>query len=115
MTARVWTVEELDRVHPLPDGWRWHWDIIGLRWVAQATDASFDAVVADGSTVHLRDGIDHRVYPPPAAVALPVLLASKGLDSLGALADALSECLPSASASERLWATAMLRRGRVNP
>ena len=23
MSVRVWTVEELDQVHPLPDGWRW--------------------------------------------------------------------------------------------
>jgi hypothetical protein len=24
MSARVWTREELDRLHPLPEGWEWY-------------------------------------------------------------------------------------------
>jgi hypothetical protein len=84
VTARVWTVEELDRVHPLPEGWRWLTDDDGETWMAIADNEMQEPacfVWDDGSL-----GCDEGV---PLPVALAVILASQGRDSFKAMAAAL--------------------------
>lgn len=80
MTARVWTVEELDRVHALPSDW-W-WEIHGNDPVAccEAFEICADETEVWGSSREAAMTSLHR------DVALAVILASKGLDSLGAMA-----------------------------
>ena len=81
MSARVWTVEELDQVHPLPDGWRWVEE--DFAWTATWHGLTGVGVEASG---HMA-GMDGA----PRDVVLAVILASKGLDSNEALADALDD------------------------
>lgn len=99
MTARVWTIEELDRVHPLPDGWSWV-GRGGGQWLAVRTGYDGDAGPGDWhiwvdecdtfcSMFYYYPRGASEPYDAPTDVALPVLLASKGLDSLGEMADAL--------------------------
>lgn len=144
MTARVWTVEELDWVHKLPDGWAWEIHGGKPRAMAAAPDPPIDctgdwhvwvddlgelASQAIGPRCYREGETDH--VDPPADVALAVILASKGLDSLGAMADAMErEAAASDGANARtnaqrsiacgirqgLWsAIIMLRRGTVQP
>jgi hypothetical protein len=90
MTARVWTREELDRVHPLPEGWAWHWDTTDEHWEALTFSGYFDEDgerVADGwcyveNDIPYNDG-------GTVQVVLAVILASKGLDSFDAMARAM--------------------------
>lgn len=96
MTARVWTREELDRMHPLHEGWAWRQAKDG-RWYAIALydspgwEAGDVVEVLDGQV--RRDDAGDDWWPAPVDVALAVILASKGLDSLAE----------------------MLRRGKVVP
>lgn len=140
MTARVWTVEELDRVHPLPDGdedehgWRWHIAHDGsLRALGWYDD--HDGVVGEHQVVYWRGALisvcgDYNV-PPPGDVALAVILASQGLDSREAMAlcmentardieskrngqpgyDVSLECAAAATRRCAVW----VRRGTVAP
>lgn len=134
MSARVWTVDELNRVHPLPDGWVWRLDHDGLI-AAQGpiNDARFVSVVWVGAACRL--AVSHGCIPP-ADVALAVILASRGWNSHEAMAaeldtrrDAvLKEAFDYAAKGEmEMSATcdgeansyhetaAMLRRRRVQP
>jgi hypothetical protein len=70
MSARVWTREELDRVHPLPDGWRWEQGT-AARWHA-IDDSEARCFIWQWGGI----GTDGDV---PADVALAVILASKGV------------------------------------
>jgi hypothetical protein len=140
MTAsRQWTREELDAVHPLPDGWEW-WECEDGRWSAFAYAGAEggchgDTVLVEDDTVCCRDGEDGKRYPPPWRVAVAVILASQGLDSREAMADALqvhvdedasrladvgpedrtTGLVLAARANAAAAIVAMLRSGRVQP
>jgi hypothetical protein len=88
---RVWTVEELDLVHPLPDGWSWKyecdswWAVLGDEDDAERASCFIwtddrDRFGSAAGTLGCHDA--------PADVALAVILASKGLDSMDAMARA---------------------------
>ncbi len=136
MSARIWTREELDRVHPLPDGWGWKRDALTGSWVAVALDdgdewEAGDTVGICGGAVHLETASDFD--PPPAHVALAVILASQGLDSREAMAAEFERrAKDNRARAERAFtasmeirqegmadaldeAAAMLRRGRLQP
>lgn len=84
MSARVWTVEELDQVHPLPEGWVWIKSVDASgRWIADNGDACVEVDAHGRLTTSDVDGEDRDVV-------LAVILASKGLDSTEALAKALA-------------------------
>lgn len=130
MSARVWTKEELDRVHPLHDGFEWRIDDDGQ---------PFAAIVRPGGRWYFACGWQGRCFlvrwePTPVEVVLAVALAIKGLDSYQAMAAAMGELAHRAemkaersrpcSEAEAEWATkqatwqeaaAMLRRGTVQP
>lgn len=126
MTARQWTREELDRAHPdvKAEGWTWAlWDN-GKTPVAMAADQSRWVVVVEGRLVCADEGGD--LIRPLASIALAVILASKGLDSLGAMADELdgfasheggdiSTTPQDAASGAYRHAALMLRRGTVEP
>jgi hypothetical protein len=132
MTAsRQWTREELDRVHPLPDGWEWGLDVYGHPYARDTVGRTIE--VDHGNLLALTPPSGDR-FDPPGPVALAVILASQGLDSREAIADALAgfagvslQCegdspagsedaaVFGAQASAYMVAAAMLRRGRVEP
>lgn len=95
--TRQWTIEELDRVHPLPDGWVWRMN--NRTPCAEATVSSDtwdagDLVMIYGEGTGLgacvqRVDRDCDVWPAPVDIALAVLLASKGLDSTAHLVKCL--------------------------
>jgi hypothetical protein len=134
MTARVWDVDELNRVHLLPDGWRWMWLTEYGLWCARYEDDSggWAEVWVEGGAL----AYSEHLAECPADVALAVILASQGRDSLDALADAMVRHRDAAARAESRcrrtkkharanqhvgkWeafdlARAMLRRGRVEP
>jgi hypothetical protein len=110
MTSRQWTREELDRVHPLPDGWEWaeilEPNICDQRWCAVYGDDDPGRVSVTVEGFVEVDGED-----VPVAVALAVILASQGLDSLAAMADAMAMSDDDECCREDV--VDMLRRGRV--
>ena len=132
--ARIWTIEELTRVHPLPEGWAWElWDD-GKIPVAVARGVRRWVTIGDGRVVCADD--DGPLFHPLAAVVEAVTLASKGLDSLAEMAAALDTRaetslgkiagLADAGRHERAYhadgvacglreSAAMVRRGKVNP
>jgi hypothetical protein len=135
MTSRQWTREELDRVHPLSEGWAWAYSE-RLNWHAVAV-VNVPGRMAD-DTVAVVSGDVLRVdsyFPQLASVALAVILASHGLDSREAMADALQAHVDedasrladvgpedrttglvlAARANAAAAIVAMLRRGRVEP
>ena len=131
MIARVWTVEELDQVHPLPKGWVWRVRAGGLRAVRTGMVLRTVCVGENGLTT-VGDMSDTHETPPE--VALAVILASKGLDSNEALAAAMGKRAHRAemkaeqsgpcTEDEMMWcvrqetwarAAAWLRRGTVKP
>jgi hypothetical protein len=80
--ARIWTVDELTRVHPLPDGWEWaHDDSVG--WYAHDNNGATVCVDYCGDLLALWNGT--TIISPCADVCLAVILASKGLDSYAAM------------------------------
>jgi hypothetical protein len=126
MSARVWTREELDRVHPLPKGdmdgfgprppWFWRVDPTGP--VAFSVCHSVDGEVWVDAAGRLcsSDG------DPPWPVALAVILASQGLDSREAMADEVGAYALAAGrdgrhdvASQLYDVASLVRRGRVEP
>jgi hypothetical protein len=88
MSDRVWTVEELDIVHPLPKA-----EAVRYRY-PYAWRVDSDGPVAfevgpsepDEVWVDARGHLASATGEPPADVALAVILASKGLDSMEAMA-----------------------------
>jgi transcriptional regulator GlxA family with amidase domain len=131
MTTRVWTKEKLNEAHPLPkskDGstssWMWELDGEPPTWDATLTDYSDSVFVCDDGTLGSMSG------EPPADVALAVILASKGLDSMEAMAreverfagivratgdDDRSAVLAGRERSRLREVAEMLRRGTVKP
>jgi hypothetical protein len=85
MSARVWTREELDRVHPLPEGWEWNTGKSVFRVWVEALNESGDCITIDENGDLMWRGLEYL----PADLVLPVILASKGLDSFAELADAM--------------------------
>jgi hypothetical protein len=122
MTARVWTVEELDRVHRLPEGWRWEYDEREWGWHARGPQNAIICVDGHCEVLAGCGGADSR------AVALAVILASQGRESFEMLAQAVEREVFTAASHDPIvmaWAelhreviariAAMLRRGRVEP
>jgi hypothetical protein len=89
MTARQWTREALDAAHPLPEWWEWAQRPNGS-WLARNRykGAVSDVWVSSGTLVAECSLPMAEPYAinPPLDVALPVILASRGMDSLGAMA-----------------------------
>lgn len=80
----TWTIEALNREHPLPEGWRWSFATGGepeedpsRPWAFGRTRHGHDAgiEIIDG-ILEARDGNGHA-FDPPVDVALAVLLANK--------------------------------------
>ncbi len=102
-----WTIEALNREHPLPEGWLWvmyEGDLIAMR---RATDTRREFVCArDGEL--LADTIDTlnadaAAIAPPVDVALAVLLVNKaGGPATGAVARHYRDLLD-ASRAARDW------------
>lgn len=94
MSARVWTREELDRVHPLPGDWEWMrdgattvggvpmWSAVILDDDYGETEVSSIICVDQEGRLHCELGSDDT---HTADVALAVILTSKGLDSSDAM------------------------------
>jgi hypothetical protein len=120
----------LDRVHPLPDGWAWAFDD-SVDWYARERRGHTVCVDERGNLVALNNGT--QPFEPNARVVLAVILASQGLDSREAMADALQAHVDedasrladvgpedrttglvlAARANAAAAIVAMLRRGRV--
>jgi hypothetical protein len=137
MSARVWTREELDRVHPLPDGWTWARELDDPLFARGPYGSSVSVCRESGDVVSvIYDEQGRFNHFPPALVALAVILASQGLDSREAMADALDRRAVAADrdadvsgrhrdgeadsagyaceAQALRYAAAMLRRGTVD-
>jgi hypothetical protein len=138
MTTRTWTREELDRVHPLPEGCSWRFTYGGeLAVVFTDADGEFVEVMFEGGQV-LASVAHGQPYGEDIheGIALPLILASQGLDSREAMAKRLDELadvalarvapLAAAGRDERAYqadgdatglrtGAAMVRRGRVAP
>lgn len=125
--TRQWTVEELNRVHPLPAGWSWA-DDDSVGWHARHPGGY--TVCIDDRDYVLALWMGTTIVSPPRAVALAVTLASQGLDSREAMATAIealgTEWSPCAGSEVAVgWAeilrgqirkaAEMLRRGTVQP
>jgi len=128
MSARVWTIAELDIVHPLPDGWTWHKDN-SVGWHAVGLQSSV-CVDASGDVESWCRG---HALAPSSDIALAVILVHRGLDSyaylaaqfearardLAELSHAEPEIGPSAdlkgSARQARISGNVLRRGRWTP
>lgn len=86
MTVRQWTQEDLDRVYPEVKAAGWEWMAGGsdvLAW--RRTDHCIVQVsIVNGS--HVIDRHPYDRTPVPVDVSLAVILANKGLDSLGEMA-----------------------------
>jgi hypothetical protein len=110
--ARQWTREALDLAHPEVAAAGWEWALWDNGNTPTAVDGQDFVTVADGRVF----GLYQRL---PLDVALAVILASRGMDSLGTMADALDERAQVSSstvaAGAMLGAAAMLRRGTVKP
>ena len=127
--TRVWTLEQLIDVHPLPDddGWEWIPDT-GVRggWLAASGDGRVVCVLMDG---RIRFG---NMDDVPDRVALAVILMSQGLDSLATMTAKLEDWQRQAEreadtqtlirmarceGQAHAWgeAAVMLRRGTVAP
>jgi hypothetical protein len=86
VTARVWTKAELDGTHGLPTkAWSWAFDE-QVGWHVRGPLNTTICIDHCGDVVALAGGTDR--FDPPADVALAVILASKGLDSMEAMARA---------------------------
>jgi hypothetical protein len=97
VSARVWTREELDSVHTLPEAdddddrsWRWRLEADGCHvavgWHDDHDGVEGEHLVWVGKGGWLRSVCGDYEVPPPATVALAVILASQGLDSREAMA-----------------------------
>jgi hypothetical protein len=120
MNVRVWTLEELDLAHPLPDGWEWSiasglGEFDSTRpWAFGVGDLGVELDL-EGRVV-ANDGNGKR-FDPPADVALAVILASNGLDSMETMAFEVERRVSTSTLGGLLVAwrdvAAMLRRGTV--
>jgi hypothetical protein len=144
--TRQWTRDALDAAHPEVKAAGWEWKHGGDKPTAIRANYDGDAGPGDWhvwvdecdtvcSMFYYRTG-GSEPYDPPTDIALAVALASRGMDSLGAMAaeidrlrdGELARIAPLADAGrhERAYhadgaaggfriAAAMLRRGTVNP
>ena len=84
MNTRIWTIEELNRVHPLPE--EWAWGLSGQEPYASKVNSRIVRVTNGRIRQIERVGgkwlLDVDIE---SDVALAVLLACKGLDSLAAM------------------------------
>lgn len=112
--ARLWTSAELDRVHPLPDGWTWGYRPGGAICARRELSGRYrHDVWVDGRCIRSTCSMpmaDPYHEDPPADVALAVVLASKGLDSYGAMAAALEV----EARNHREWAGPTTPTGQAN-
>jgi hypothetical protein len=145
VSPRVWTAEELARAWPLPDGWAWRRCGDGSFYAVAVTSADTwdegDAVEVSGEGTGLgacvrRVDRDLNVWPAPIAVALAVIGAHQGRDSVEALAREMDDrdrelgkvaiaedheqdregaCIAAGEALGFRRSAAMLRRGMVAP
>jgi hypothetical protein len=142
MSTRQWTREALDAAHPEVKAAGWEWIIEDGRPVAveKLLDGRFHPARIDIRTWPSEDNEHEHLHcekrPPPPSVALAVILASRGMDSLGGMADAmtteatthrtmagmaLDARKPTVAQCAELMvevydkAAAMLRRGTVDP
>ena len=134
MSARVWTVEELDLVHHevKRKGWTWALDdgrpfahlgpIDQVGTITVRVDEYRDGVreICCERVVFAQDWPDDTVREDPDIdVALAVILASQGRDSLEAMAEALdTQALGTRSLGRSRGlreSAAMLRSGTVKP
>jgi hypothetical protein len=139
VAKRQWTKEELDRVHPLV-GWAWAYRANGS-WCARNEENGRrrDVWVSGAGHLVAECSIPMAMpysIDPPVDIALAVILASKGRDSLAAMADALEVAADAdhraaaesdshgerddantldGRASGKVEAAAMVRRGTVEP
>ncbi len=127
MNTRQWTVEELTSVHPLPDGWTWNTGKSVFRVWVEALNESGDCITVDENGDLMWRGLEYI----PAALVLPVILASQGLDSREAIGVALEARArkhlsdPAESPGDRhagvvlsvglRLAASMVKRGTVQP
>jgi hypothetical protein len=93
-STRQWTIEELDREHPLPGDWEWMEDGSngGVQmWSAVVRDYDYGEPEVTSIVSVDREGRLHGEYESDdtdtADVTLAVLLVSMGRDSLEAMAD----------------------------
>jgi hypothetical protein len=129
VSLRVWTAEELARVWPLPGDWVWHSEP-GMDWFALHTPSMVMVFVdADGLLVTTSEA-------EPVAVALAVIGAHQGRDSVETLAREMDDrdrelgkvaiaedheqdregaCIAAGEALGFRRSAAMLRRGTVAP
>ncbi len=131
MTARQWTREGLDAAHPevKAAGWSWALRSSGQPYAVQARSGSRHEVDVAADTLRSEALVPmaepYHLDPPPS-IALAVILASRGQDSLGAMADALdgfasheggdiSTTPQDAASGAYRHAAMMLRRGTVAP
>jgi hypothetical protein len=114
VSARVWTREKLNEVHPLPDpdGWEWIPDP-GVRggWFAASGDGRVVCVLMDG---RIRFG---NMDDVPDSVALAVLHMARGHDSLESMAIEVDRIAERTRPARQLFRkiAEMLRRGTVDP
>jgi hypothetical protein len=93
--TRQWTREALDAAHPLPRGWYWRVDDDGADegdgyHVIAVDPSDHDPFNDDDAEVWVLDGgLESTRASIPVDIALAVILASLGMDSLGAMADAM--------------------------
>jgi hypothetical protein len=139
MTARQWTREALDAAHPEVKAAGWEWvrrpndSWCARRW---ADGIRCDVWVSAGSLYAecAAPMAEPHDIAPPNDIALAAILASRGMDSLGAMAGALEGRAANADfdaaasladeetssnydgeADGLRFAADMLRRGRVSP
>lgn len=113
MSAREWTAGELNRVHPLPEGWTWSVMLPGrfskaLVGPVAWRGASYVEVGVRGDLVVVN--CSHDRADVPADVLIAVGLVSKGLDSLEAMARALDV----EARNHREWGGPTTPTGRAN-
>jgi hypothetical protein len=122
VSPRVWTAEELARVWPLPSGWVWHSEP-DMDWFALHTPSMVMVFVDAGGLLVTTSEAE------PIAVALAVIGAHQGRDSVETLAREIDLCASNcrgvafacgspedaARASAYQHAADLLRRGTVAP
>ncbi len=81
MTRHQWTIDALNREHPLPDGWRWElWDN-GTSPVAMHHEGTFCAVMEGGPFGQGLAAVaaDGSFCSAPLDVVLAVAIANKAV------------------------------------
>lgn len=114
MGVRIWTIEELNHIHPL-NGWAWAYDE-QVGWYARALHGNATVCIdLQGEVLALWGGTEK--ISPHRDVTLALILVSKGCDSFEAMAVEVERRVSNATLGGLLgvWrgVVAMLRRGTV--